>query len=99
MKSAQLGVTRQFKAPFHARNSHNILRLTQTLVPHQVLLTNTSLSRLVVRRSGVAAGGSTAIAAALRNHPCLEELDLMDNPEVGDQRLNAAICVHGGCLS
>ena len=34
-------------------------------VPLQVLLTNTSLSRLYIRRCGVKAAGAKAIAAAL----------------------------------
>ena len=56
--------------------------LTPLPPPAQVLLTNTSLKKVVIRRSGLAAAGATALAAALRGHPNLSELDLMDNPEV-----------------
>ena len=50
----------------------------------QVLLTNSSLTKLVIRRSGLATSGAASVAAALRVHPQLSELDLMDNAEVGD---------------
>lgn len=47
-----------------------------------MLLTNTSLSRLYIRRCGVKAAGAKAIATALHRHPALTNLDLAENPEV-----------------
>jgi hypothetical protein len=62
----------------------------------QVLLTNASLKKVVVRRSGLAAPGAAALAAALCVHPNLAELDLMDNAEVRNQEGEAKKGKGGG---
>lgn len=72
------------KNPMHPRGACQVreTRCCCSCVPLQVLLTNTSLSRLYIRRCGVKAAGTKAIAAALHRHPALTNLDLAENPEV-----------------